>query len=607
MTQVPRRWSSLVALALSLLAILCVSRSAPAQSTPATSASAATTTSAASSTSPSAHASASLVAQASASPAARASASASADALAPEAASAPEPPSASAPAPEPATASASERAPEPEPSASAAAHPSHAASATAPAPSGSAAAAATSAEVRLHEHPIFTLSVSRVDQRASERATAASRALESVVDDPGKATAHVEESPGNAVVFVGNTPIVSLGDADAEAAGGDVSLHVYAASVRSKIDDALRAERTRTAIAEHVFSFSLLVFSALLAFLLVRRVGEISGRLRMWVKSNPDHIPALKLGTIEVVRPAAVRGAVSVGLALAHRIAQFTIVYSWLIFALSRFEATRDYTDRLAGFVLVPLSALIGRLGSSLPLFVVAAIAALALGVAVRFVGLFFGSVARGETHVAWLPRDLAGPTSVLVRAGMVLASIVLAAPLITGTDDGALSRAGVVALVALGLACTPVLACAAAGVPAVYGRHLRPGDFVEAGGRAGIVRDVTLLELVLEDAVGCEVRVPQLLGLWHPMRVLGSAPLASIEIVVDPSERPAKVEETLVGAALATCDRARVDLVSIDADGACWRVSAVPKYGNGVAAVGDAMALAIAERGIALGRRRSK
>jgi hypothetical protein len=479
-------------------------------------------------------------------------------------------------------------------------------SASAPAPSSSAAAEASS-DVRLHEHPVFSLRVSRVDQSATERARAASRALESVLEDPEKATARVEESPGNAVIFVGKTPIVSLGDSDAAAAGGDVSLHVYAASLAAKIDDALRAERTRSAIAEHVFSFSLLVFSGLLAFLLVRRVGDISGRARMWVKANPDHIPALKLGTIEVVRPVAVRGAVSIGLALAHRIAQFAIAYSWLIFALSRFEATRDYTDRLAGFVLVPLSALIGRVGSALPLFVVAAIAAVALGVAVRFVGLFFGGLARGETHVAWLPRDLAGPTSVLVRAGMVLVSIVLAAPLITGTDDGALSRAGVVALVALGLACTPVLACAAAGVPAVYGRHLRVGDFVEAGGRAGIVRDVTLLELVLEDAVGCEVRVPQLLGLWNPMRVLGSAPMASIEIVVDAAERPARVEEALVGATLATCDRARVDLVSLDADGACWRVSAVPKYGKGVAAVGDAVALAIAERGIALGRRRPK
>jgi small-conductance mechanosensitive channel len=459
--------------------------------------------------------------------------------------------------------------------------------------------------VRLHEHTIFALHVPRVDQSASDRARAASRALDSVLDDPEKATSRVEESPGSAVVFVGKTPIISLGDADAAAAGGDVSLHVYAASVASKIDDALRAERTRAAIAEHVFSFSLLVFSGLLAFLLVQRVGDISGRMRAWVKANPDKIPALKLGTIEVVRPVAVRGAVSIGLGLAHRLAQFAIVYSWLIFALSRFEATRDYTDRLAGFVLVPLSALIGRVGSSLPLLVVAAIAALAIGVAVRFVGLFFHSLARGETHVAWIPRDLAGPTSVLVRAGMVLVSIVLAAPLITGTDDGALSRAGVVALVALGLAATPVLACAAAGVPAVYGRHLRLGDFVEAGGRSGIVREVTLLEVVLEDAVGCEVRVPQLLGLWNPMRVLGSAPMASIEIIVDASERPAKVEEALVGAALATCDRARVDLVSLDADGSCWRVSAVPKYGKGVAAVGDAVALAIAERGIALGRRR--
>ena len=208
--------------------------------------------------------------------------------------------------------------------------------------------------------------------------------------------------------------------------------------------------------------------------------------------------------------------------------------------------------------MLTPLSALIGRLGAVLPLFVIAAVAAVAVGVAVRFVGLFFAGVDRGETHVAWLPKELAPATSFLVRAGIVLGSMVLAAPLITGTDEGALARAGLVALVALGLACTPVLACLAAGVPAVYGRKLRQGDFVEAGGRAGTVREVTLLEVVLEDALGCEVRVPQLLGLWHPTRVLGSGALATLDLSIDPRERPAKVEEALVGAAVAVCERAR-------------------------------------------------
>lgn len=472
---------------------------------------------------------------------------------------------------------------------------------------GQGAAAPATFDVRLHEKSVFSLHSGRSGQTGQDRARSATRALDGELDDPEQPLTRVEEQPGTAVIFVGKTPVVTLGDDDAEAAGGDVTLHVYASTVASKIDAALRAERKRSAIATSVLSFSLLVFSGLLAFLLFRRVGDLSVRARAWVREHPDRIPALKLGRIEVVRPIAVRGAVSIALALAHRIAQFAIAYSWLIFALSRFEATRDYTDRLAGFVLTPLSALIGRVGAALPLFVVATIAAVALGIAVRFVGLFFAGIERGETTVTWLPRELARPTSALARAGVVLVSIVLAAPLITGTDEGALSRAGLVALVALGLACTPVLACAAAGVPAVYGRRLKQGDFVEAGGRTGVVREVTLLELVLEDGMGCEVRIPQILGLWHPTRVLGPGAIATIDVAVAAHERPAEVEEVLVGAAMETCERARVDLLAIDADGARWRVSGVPKHGKGAASLAEAVAQAIADKGIALGRGTSK
>jgi hypothetical protein len=469
------------------------------------------------------------------------------------------------------------------------------------------AAPTASVDVKLHEKIVFSLKVGRSNESAQDRARSASRALDSVLDDPDQSLSRVEEQPGAAVIFVGKKPIVTLGDADAVASGSDAPLHVYAAGVAAKIDDSLKAERKRSAIATTVLSMSLLVFSGLLAFLFFRQIGNIAERARTWIKDNQDRIPAIKLGRIEVVRPLAVRGAVSVSLALAHRLAQFAIAYSWLIFALSLFEATKAYTDKLAGFVLAPVSALIGRVGAALPLFVVAAIAAVALGIAVRFVELFFAGIERGETHVSWVPRELARPTSVLVRAGMVLVSIVLAAPLITGTDEGALSRAGLVALVALGLACTPVLACAAAGLPAVYGRRLKVGDFVEAGGRAGVVRDVTLLELVLEDTLGCEVRIPQLLGLWHPARVLGPGAMAVLEVAVDAHEKPARVEAALVGAAMATCERARVDLLSLDLDGARWRVSGIPKHGKGAASLAEAVAQAIADEGIILGRGTSR
>src|SRR5262249_43859275 len=148
---------------------------------------------------------------------------------------------------------------------------------------------------------------------------------------------------------------------------------------------------------------------------------------------------------------------------------------------------------------------------------------------------LFFENVARGETKLGWLPADLAEPTSVVVRAGVVVCGLIFAAPLLTGSDEGALSRAGVAVLVALGLASTPALACAAAGVPQVFLRKVRAGDYAELGGRSGRVRRVTLLEVELEDDTGCDVRVPHLLALVRPTRIVGRAPLVSIDVSIDP------------------------------------------------------------------------
>jgi small-conductance mechanosensitive channel len=233
---------------------------------------------------------------------------------------------------------------------------------------------------------------------------------------------------------------------------------------------------------------------------------------------------------------------------------------------------------------------------------VVGLFAGIAVFLLVRFTGLFFGSVARGETKLGWLPRDLAGPTSLLVRGGIVVVSLIVAAPLLTGSGEGTLGKAGIAALVALGLACTPIFACVAAGVPAVFGRRLRIGDFAETGGRTGKVRGVTLLEVQLEDPEGCEVRVPHLLSLWNPTRVVGKNALARMEIVTDGAADTAKVEGVITAAARTLSIRASVDLLSLDADGATWRVTCPEEPGKSVAAT---VTQALATERIGLGRKK--
>src|SRR5690606_16388017 len=99
-----------------------------------------------------------------------------------------------------------------------------------------------------------------------------------------------------------------------------------------------------------------------------------------------------------------------------------------------------------------------GRVATSLPVVVLVVIAGLAVAILLRVVGLFFEGLAEGTTSVAWLPPDLARPTSALLRTGMVVLALVFVAPVVTGDPDGALARSGLVALVALGVAGVPLL-----------------------------------------------------------------------------------------------------------------------------------------------------
>jgi hypothetical protein len=210
--------------------------------------------------------------------------------------------------------------------------------------------------------------------------------------------------------------------------------------------------------------------------------------------------------------------------------------------------------------------------------------------------------VARGETTLRWLPPDLADATGVVVRFAIIVGAVLFVAPIITGADE-IQARATIAIFVALGLATVPVLASAAAGVLVVYGRRLKPGEFVDIGGMVGRVRATTLLEVKLEDASGREVRIPHLYSLFRPQRMLGAAPPAVVSISIDPTTPQKRAREVLFEAAIAVADDARVELISLSADGACYVVSAAAKSADVRAQLSASIADRLAAEGIKLGR----
>lgn len=450
----------------------------------------------------------------------------------------------------------------------------HAPSASA---SGSASAVAPTAIgiVRLKDRKVFTLGRARQGRSPTDRARNAGQALEHAFDSREPAEARVARTGDVAIVYVGKIPIVEVDEDDAMAAGA-TTLDAYAGELASKINNALKEEGKRSAIANTVFSVSLVVFTGLIAFLLFGKVSQLGTRAQEHLEENPERVPSLRVGGIELLRPAAIEALAGLSISIAKRLVQLAVLYAWIIFALSLFESTKGYTDKLTTLVLGPVSGFLTRVGTGLPIAVVTILAVLATALLVRFTGVFFAGVARGDTTVGWIPRDLATHVGVIVRIGIVVVAMVLAAPLLTGSEEGALARAGVATLIALGLAATPVLACGIVGALVVFNRRLRPGEFIELAGRSGRVRDVTLLEVAVEDERGYEVRIPHVLSLWNATRLMGAAPPVAIELVVDPKASQAKVHEVLTEAAATVNASLSIELAALDADGAQYRVALI-------------------------------
>ncbi|HEX2731419.1 MAG TPA: mechanosensitive ion channel domain-containing protein [Polyangiaceae bacterium] len=437
---------------------------------------------------------------------------------------------------------------------------------------GDAAKASKPSKVMLAEHAVFTLSAPRGNKSSEDRARAASRVLQQALDKHVDADVHTLPQGNNIAIAIGDTTVVVLTAEDARLAQAE-SLEAYADGIADSVEEALESEQQRGKIAKRVFSASLVVFFGLIAFYLLRKTSEWAESAREWLETRGDRL-AVRVRQLEIVAPEVAETAALFALGALKWLGRVGIVYAWLVLALSMFESTSGYTARLTGWVIGPLSDLTARIASALPVLVVAGLALVAIWVLLRFVQLLFEGVARRETTLAWVPPDLARPTSVLLRLGIVLSALVFAAPIVTGSADGALARSGLIALLSLGLAATPLLASALVGGVNVFGRSLRAGDHVEFTTHSGRIIKLGLFELGLELADGSEMRVPYLSFVWSRVRVLGAHPLLSVELSVVAKTPIASCEQALRTAAGRVGAGVSVELLSADAAGLRFRVA---------------------------------
>ena len=186
--------------------------------------------------------------------------------------------------------------------------------------------------------------------------------------------------------------------------------------------------------------------------------------------------------------------------------------YVWLVFVLTRFEASRPWGETLGELLWNESSRLALGVVEALPGLFTVVLVFVGTRFLARLVSAFFAGVESGELEVPWFHADTAQPTRRIATAMLWLFALVIAYPYLPGSGSEAFKGVSVLAGLMLSLGSSGLVNQAMSGLVLMYSRSFVAGDYVRVGDVEGTVTEVGMLSTKVRTTKREEVTLPSAL-----------------------------------------------------------------------------------------------
>jgi small-conductance mechanosensitive channel len=345
---------------------------------------------------------------------------------------------------------------------------------------------------------------------AAERAQTIAEHIRTVAAEPAVATStlHVVPAERSSDIVMGDRPIMSVFDADAELEGlhrADLA-RAYAQRI-AKAVEAYRRDRSphsllvgagASLVATIALGVALWIF-----FRLWRRLSLTLERRYL------RRVQSLEFQGIPVIHAEQVHTLARATSRIVRAVALLALADVYLSFVLTRFPWTRPAAARLLGYVLAPLGTMGHALLAFLPNLVFLVILVVVTRYVLTLVSLVAAGVERGTIRLGGFQPEWAGPTYRIVRIAVIGFAAVVAYPYIPGSDSAAFKGMSIFFGVLFSLGASSVVGNLLAGYSLIYRRTFRVGDRVKIGDVVGDVTEMRLQVTHLRTIKNEDVIVP--------------------------------------------------------------------------------------------------
>jgi small-conductance mechanosensitive channel len=353
---------------------------------------------------------------------------------------------------------------------------------------------------------------------AEERAMViADRIREAAADptfEPGEV--QVVESPEFSQIGAGQRVFMRLFNADAEVE--QIDRHGLALVVVDRIRGAVtnyrayrQPEYVTRSVVTVLFASVVLAVALFLLSLIKRRLGDfLTRRLK-------PRVVDVRVQSLQLVQGAQVWNTMAAAADGLRIIVMLIAIYVFVEFSLTQFAQTRAIGERLAAYLIGPLTTMGRGFVEQLPSLLFLVVLFFVVRIVLRLLQLYFAAIGSGTVKLVNFQPEWAVPTYRLVRVGIIAFALVVAYPYIPGSGSEAFKGLSIFFGVLLSIGSSSFVANSIAGYALIYRRLYSVGNRVQIGDLVGEVIEVRLQVTRLRTIKNEEVIIPN-------STILGSA-----------------------------------------------------------------------------------
>lgn len=170
---------------------------------------------------------------------------------------------------------------------------------------------------------------------------------------------------------------------------------------------------------------------------------------------------------------------------------------------------TRSWAAQIEHLVLTELVALAQAAISALPGVAVVAVVFFFTRIVHEVLNHFFRSIATGEVRSSIFDPVTAETTRRLSDVGLWICAVIIAFPYLPGSDSAAFRGVTVLAGLMISIGSANLVTQFTSGLALIYGRAIRPGDYVETSQTEGTIERIGLLACAIRTARDEVVMLP--------------------------------------------------------------------------------------------------